>query len=67
MLPEKYLDQGFEITKFGAQSSVLRFKSKPVFVYSSKSNIDGKMLTHICDTYLKISEKRMNLTCIKGQ
>lgn len=66
MVPDKYADLGFEITKFGAQSSVLRFDHKPVFVFDSKSNVDVGFLTHICDVYLKISEKRKNLTCIKN-
>ncbi len=65
MVPKKYADLGFEITKFGAQSSVLRFNQKPVFVFDSKSNIDGEFLTQICEIYLRLSEKRKNLTCIK--
>ncbi len=66
MLPEKYVDLGFEITKFGARSSVLRCHCKPVFVFDSKSNVDVKMLIHICDNYLKISQKRIDLSCIKA-
>ncbi len=66
MLPERYVELGFGITKFGASSSVLRFNCKPIFVFNSKSNIDVKMLTHICDSYLKISQKRTNLSCIKS-
>jgi hypothetical protein len=65
MLPEKYRDMGFEITKFGATSLALRYGRKPVFVYSSRSNTDIGFITHICDTYLKISEKRKNLTCVR--
>jgi hypothetical protein len=60
----KYADLGFEITKFGAQSSALRFDQKPIFIFEANSPIDVEFLTHICDTYLKISEKRRDLSCI---
>lgn len=66
MLPGKYVDLGFEITKFGSHSSALRFDHKPIFVFNSNTNIGGDFLQHICDTYLKISEKRKNLSCIPG-
>ena len=58
MVPEKYADLGFEITKFGAKSNILRFNQNPVFVFDSNTNIDAKFMTIICDTYLKIAEKR---------
>lgn len=57
MLPDKYEDLGFEITKFGASSKVLRFEQKPIFVFSSNSSFDETFLTRICETYLKISGK----------
>jgi hypothetical protein len=60
MVQSKYADIGFEITKFGANSKVLRFKQKPIFVFNSNTNIDGEFLTSICETYLNISEKRKN-------
>jgi hypothetical protein len=66
MVPEKYTRLGFEIVKFGAHSKALQFKHKPVFVFNSDANIDLPFLTHICDTYLRISEKRSTLSCIKA-
>lgn len=65
MVPEKYAELGFEITEFGAKSKVLRFHHKPIFVFNSNANIDSKFLTHICDTYLKLPERRKDLTCIR--
>jgi hypothetical protein len=61
----KYADLGFEITKFGANSRVLRFNQKPVFVFSSNTNIDPNFLSHICDTYLKINEKSKSQIFLK--
>lgn len=58
MIPEKYAEMGFEITRFGVQSSVLRFEHKPIFVFSSGNNIDAGFLTRICDIYLKITGNR---------
>jgi hypothetical protein len=66
MVPEKYAHLGFEITKFGANSKVLRFEQKPVFVFNSGTNIDMAFLGNICDTYLKINEKRKNSVGIKS-
>ncbi len=66
MVPKKYIDLGFEITRFGAQSKALRFEQKPVFVFNTESDIDADFLTHICDTYLRIAEKRKNLSCIRA-
>jgi hypothetical protein len=60
MVPEKYADLGFEITDFGANSRVLRFDRRPIFVFNANNGIDLKLLTHICDTYLKITERRKN-------
>jgi hypothetical protein len=65
MVPEKYANLGFEIVRFVASSKVLRFAQTPVFVFNSKARIDAQFITHICEAYLKISEKRKNLTCIK--
>jgi hypothetical protein len=65
MVPGKYADLGFEITKFGANSKVLRFDQKPIFVFNANTNIDVYFLSHICDTYLNLHERRKNLTCIK--
>ena len=65
MLQELYAKFGFEITKFGANSKVLRFNHKPVFVFNSETNLDSEFLKSICDTYLKISEKRRSPISIK--
>jgi hypothetical protein len=66
MVPQKYIDLGFEITRFGAQSKVLRYGQKPVFVFNTNSDIDPDFLICICDTYLRIAEKRKNLSCIRA-
>ena len=58
MVPKKYADLGFELTRFGANSKILRFDHKPIFVFNANTKIDMKFLTHICETYLKICEKR---------
>jgi hypothetical protein len=65
MVRGKYVDLGFEITKFGIRSSAISFNSKPIFVFDSDINIDDELVQAICDTYLKISENRANLTCIR--
>jgi hypothetical protein len=61
----KYANLGFEITKFGAHSSAIRFEHKPFFVFNPNSSIDFTFLTRICEIHLKLLEKRRNLTHIK--
>jgi hypothetical protein len=63
MIPLKYEELGFEITKFGVSSSVLRYDRKPIFIFDAHTNIDSEFLVHICDTYLKIARKRKGLNC----
>jgi hypothetical protein len=66
MVPSKYSALGFEISKFGLHSKALRFHEKPIFIFNENSPIDDKLVTHICATYLKIAEKRGDLSCIKA-
>jgi hypothetical protein len=65
MLPEKYIELGFEVTKFGAHSLALRFNHKPLFIFSSDSNIDAKFLIVICDAKLNMSKRTKSPTCIE--
>jgi len=66
MVPEKYAALGFEITKFGKNSSALRFEHRPVFVFNANSHPDTRFLANICEIYLKLSAGHKNLSCIKG-
>jgi hypothetical protein len=66
MVPEKYTRLGFKIAKFGAHSLVLKLGDIPIFVFNSGSPVDTIFITHICETYLKLSEKRKDLSCIKA-
>jgi hypothetical protein len=65
MVPKRYADLGFEITKFGANSKALKFDQKPIFVFNAKNNIDTGFLEHVCDIYLKICEKRKSPVSIR--
>jgi hypothetical protein len=65
MVPEKYAELGFEVAKFGTNSKVLMFGGTPIFIFNPNAKIDVGFLTHICDTYLKIKEKRRHPIGIK--
>ncbi len=65
MIPEKYAAIGFEVTKFGANSKVIRYHSRPVFVFDSQAVPDTALVESICSIYLKLTEIRKNLSCIK--
>jgi len=66
MLSDKYRALGFEITGFGECSSVLRYVQKPIFVFNAGSKLDEDFLSHICEVYLKVSQTRKDLSCIKA-
>jgi hypothetical protein len=66
MVSEKYAAMGFNIAKFGLHSSVLKFEEKPIFVFESAVNIDEQYFNSICKTYLKLTSKRKELSCIKA-
>ncbi len=65
MVPKKYADLGFEITKFGAKSQALKYEQKPIFVFDAHANLDSTFLEHICEIYLRICEKRKELVSIR--
>jgi hypothetical protein len=65
MLPVKYLDLGFDIAKFGINSSVLRFNQRPIFVFCSGSGVDAKFLIQICNCYLNINQRIHPTVCLK--
>jgi hypothetical protein len=52
MMPDKYTSLGFDIAKFGTSSRAIRFDGKPVFVFSSESDIKDDFIALICQTYL---------------
>ncbi len=66
MLSDKYSAMGFEVTKFGEFSSVLRYDQKPIFIFNANSEMDESFLSHICDVYMKISRTHKDLSCIKA-
>jgi hypothetical protein len=63
MVPKKYTDLGFEITKFGANSKALRFGQKPIFVFNARTNLDSAFLIRLCDIYQKLNAKKESLIC----
>jgi hypothetical protein len=65
MVPKKYAELGFEISRFGAKSQALKFDEKPIFVFDANANLDNGFVEHICDIYLKICEKRKEPVSIR--
>lgn len=58
MLLEKYRNQGYSISSFGAASMALRRYNKPVFVFSEGSNIDSAFVNALCECNLKLGGKK---------
>jgi|WetSurMetagenome_2_1015567.scaffolds.fasta_scaffold175557_2 hypothetical protein len=66
MVLPKYAALGFDIIRFGKHALALRFENKPIFIFEPDLAIDEEFFNSICETYLKLSAKRKNLSCIKG-
>ena len=58
MLLEKYRNQGFSISSFGAASLALRRFNKPIFIFSSGAGIDSEFVNTLCEFNLKIGGKK---------
>ena len=58
MLLEKYTNQGFSISEFGAASMALRRFDKPIFVFSTGVSIDSEFVNALCECNLKIGRKK---------
>jgi hypothetical protein len=66
ILPQKYVDLGFKMSKFGKQSLALRCQDKIVFVFGSDKDIRDDFVSRLCDCHLKINSNgttnSLNLT-----
>jgi hypothetical protein len=51
-LNEKYLGLGFELSKDGHDSLILKYQGDVVCIIGSRLEIMDKMLSRICDEYL---------------
>ncbi len=61
MLPEKYSELGFEITKFGSKSLALRHHDKAVYVFDSGAGIEEKLVSILCDCHLKLCREKVRV------
>lgn len=52
MLPQKYVEMGFELTKFGEKSLFLKYRSKVIFLFDSYLDIRDNVIPKLCDYYL---------------
>jgi hypothetical protein len=66
ILPQKYVDSGFRISKFGKQSLALRCQDKIVFVFGSEKDIRDDFVFRLCDCHLKISSKSERNMVVMG-
>jgi len=58
MLAERYRNQGFDITPFGASSRALRSFNKVVYVFNDRVQEDQEYVDALCNCHLKISRKK---------
>ena len=58
MLANRYRNQGFDITPFGASSMALRRFNKVVYVFNGGVLEGQEFIDALCDCHLKISRKK---------
>jgi hypothetical protein len=58
MLADKYRNQGFEISRFGASSTALKRFNKVVYVFDRGIQEDQKFIDALCDCHLKITRRQ---------
>jgi len=58
VLPEKYADLGFEVSKLGKESLILSYKGKSIFVFSSGIDVREEFISRLCDCRLKLNSSR---------
>jgi hypothetical protein len=56
-LPQKYIDLGFAISRFGTDSSALRFQDRMLFIFGSCQEVGEDYISRLCDHYLKLFSK----------
>jgi hypothetical protein len=55
VLPQKYSDLGFNLSKFGKESLALSYQGKTVFVFSSTIDVRNEFVSRLCDCRLKLN------------
>jgi hypothetical protein len=58
MVPQEYIDMGFEILPYDSRSKALQFDKKPIYIWGADSMVDSRLLKRICDLYLNICERK---------
>ncbi len=54
ILPQKYSDLGFTMSRFGKKSMALKCQEKVVFVFNSDLDVRDDFIARICDCHLKL-------------
>ena len=54
MLPKKYIELGFELSKFGEKSLILKYNNNIIFIFGSYLDVRDDYVSKLCDYYLKL-------------
>ena len=54
VLPQKYADLGFNLSKFGNETLALSYQGKTVFVFSSAIEVREEFVSRLCECRLKL-------------
>ncbi len=57
VLPQKYADLGFKISKFGKKSQALRWQDKVVFVFNSDLDVRDDFISRLCDYQVNLDTR----------
>ena len=54
VLPQKYADLGFNLSKFGNQTLALSYHGKTIFVFSSAIEVREEFVSRLCECRLNL-------------
>jgi hypothetical protein len=56
-LPQKYIDLGFSVGKFGKYSFALRCDNQVIFIFGSGLDLNDEFVGRLCDCHLQLACK----------
>ncbi len=61
ILPEKYTQKGFNISKFGERSLVLKHYDRAIFIFGSDLDLRDDFFSLLCDSYVRLTSQAVEV------
>lgn len=60
-LPEEYVQIGFNISRLGEQSLVLKHHNRAIFVFGSDLDLKDDFIDRLCDSYIRLASNAVEM------